>query len=135
MTGYHVVNIVIHIITACLLFAVILKLFDTPNLVNKNSGDAYFVALLTAALWAVNPIQTQAVTYIVQRMASMAALFYLLAVYFYIVARLKHTTKSRMVLYTLCVLSYLCAIFSKENAAALPIALLISRVYFFSQFP
>ena len=134
VTGYHVVNIVIHIITACLLFAVILKLFNTPNLVNKNNGDAYFVALLTSALWAINPIQTQAVTYIVQRMASMAALFYLLAVYFYIVARLKHTTKSRMTLYALCILSYLCAIFSKENAAALPIALLFLEFIFFRNF-
>ena len=35
VAGYHVVNIVIHIITACLLFVVILKLFDTPNLAIK----------------------------------------------------------------------------------------------------
>ena len=64
----------------------------------------------------------------------MAALFYLLAVYFYIVARLKHTTKSRMTLYALCILSYLCAIFSKENAAALPIALLFLEFIFFRNF-
>ena len=134
VAGYHVVNIVIHIITACLLFVVILKLFDTPNLVNKNCGDVYFVALLTTGLWAINPIQTQAVTYIVQRMASMAALFYLLAVYFYIVARLKPTMKSRTILLVLCGLSYLCAIFSKENAAALPIALLLLEFIFFRNF-
>ena len=131
VAGYHVVNIVIHIVTACLLFAVILKLFETPNLSQKHGDDAYFVALLTAVFWAVNPIQTQAVTYIVQRMASMAALFYLLAVYFYIVARLNHATKSRTVQYALCVLSYLCAILSKENAALLPIALLLLEFIFF----
>jgi len=51
------------------------KLLQTPNLINRyNKEDAYFISLLSAILWAVNPIQIQAVTYIVQRMASMAAM-------------------------------------------------------------
>ena len=58
-----------------MLFLTILALFESPALRGKYKGSEYFIALLSAVLWAVNPIQTQAVTYIVQRMASMAAMF------------------------------------------------------------
>ncbi len=102
VAGYHVVNIIIHVITACLLFATVMKLFSTPRLTGIGRGDVYFIALLTAFLWAVNPIQTQAVTYIVQRMASMAAMFYLLAVYFYLSARSQENSGPRMGLLYRC---------------------------------
>ena len=131
MTGYHVVNITIHVITAFLLFATVMKLFSTPRLTSTEHGDVLFIALTTAFLWAVNPIQTQAVTYIVQRMASMAAMFYLLAVYFYLAARLKKRIDARMGYFVLCGLSYAFAMFSKENAALLPVALLFIEMIFF----
>ena len=131
VTGYHVVNIIIHVITAFLLFVTVMKLFSTPRLTGIERGDVHFIALVAAFLWAVNPIQTQAVTYIVQRMASMAAMFYLLAVYFYLAARLKKRIDARMGYFTLCGLSYAFAIFSKENAALLPIALLFIEFIFF----
>ena len=131
VTGYHVVNIIIHVITAFLLFVTVMKLFSTPHIAGISRGDVHFIALATALLWAVNPIQTQAVTYIVQRMASMAAMFYLLAVYFYLAARLKKRIDARMGYFTLCGLSYAFAIFSKENAALLPIALLFIEFIFF----
>jgi tetratricopeptide (TPR) repeat protein len=131
VTGYHVVNIIIHVITAFLLFVTVMKLFSTPHLASTSRGDVHFIALVAALLWAVNPIQTQAVTYIVQRMASMAAMFYLLAVYFYLAARLKKRIDARMGYFTLCGLSYAFAIFSKENASLLPIALFFIEFIFF----
>ena len=131
VTGYHVVNIIIHVITAFLLFVTVMKLFSTPRLTGIERGDVHFIALVAAFLWAVNPIQTQAVTYIVQRMASMAAMFYLLAVYFYLAARLKKRIEARTGYFMLCGLSYALAIFSKENAVLLPIALLFIEFIFF----
>ena len=129
--GYHVVNILIHLLTALVLSATILNLFRTPNLKNRYPEDQYFIALLTAALWALNPVQTQAVTYIVQRMASMAALFYLLAIYSYLNARLSHTHPKRVIFYVLSFISFIGAIFSKENAALLPVSLLLVEAVFF----
>ena len=131
VVGYHAVNIIIHVITAVILFATVMKLFSTPRLTGIGRGDAYVIALVTALLWAVNPIQTQAVTYIVQRMASLAAMFYLLSVYFYVAARLSKTAGLSIGLLMLCGLSYVCAIFTKENAALLPIALLFIEFTFF----
>jgi tetratricopeptide (TPR) repeat protein len=47
-----------------------------------------FLPLCAALLFVVHPVQTQAVTYIVQRMTSLAAMFYLLSCVFYVLARL-----------------------------------------------
>ncbi len=130
-TGYHVANILIHILSAFFLYICILALFKTPNLRDKyDRGDACFIALLSAALWAVNPIQTQAVTYIVQRMASMAAMFYILGIYFFIKGRLSSEKHNRILFYAACLLAFLCALCSKENAIMLPLSLLLVEIVF-----
>ena len=131
VSGFHLVNITIHFITAFLLYATILALWDCPRLKNRIQGQPHVIALLTAALWAIHPIQTQAVTYIVQRMAAMAALFYLLSIYFYIKARLNDTPQRRGLFFAAGIISYFLAIGSKENAAILPLALIMVEIIFF----
>ncbi len=131
IAGYHLVNIAIHFLTAFLLFLTILCLLKTPGIVGKLSGSEGFVALLAAVLWAVHPIQIQAVTYIVQRMAAMAALFYLLGIYCYIRARQSPSSHARVFFWTACILSYFMALGSKENAAMLPLALILVEMVFF----
>jgi tetratricopeptide (TPR) repeat protein len=131
--GYHVVNLAIHIFTAYFLFLTLLALFKTPRLDGIYSRQqVVFVGLLAAALWAVNPIQVQAVTYIVQRMASMCGLFYILSIYLYVKARLCGViNKTSVLLYAACCLSFLAAFLTKENAALLPITLLLIEATFF----
>ena len=129
--GYHLVNISIHFLTAFLLFLSILNLFKSPNLINKYQDSCYFIALLSAVLWAVNPIQTQAVTYIVQRMASMAAMFYILGLYLYLKARLTTSHVNRWICYLGCGLGFIFAIASKENAITFPIAVMLVEAIFF----
>jgi protein O-mannosyl-transferase len=59
-------------------------ILDLNNYNNyKIERHKHWFALLTALFFVVHPIQTQAITYIVQRMASMAAMFYIMSVYFY----------------------------------------------------
>ena len=92
VTGYHIVNVAVHLVTAFLLYLTIINLYRTPKLASQyEPASGYFIAFLAAALWAVNPIQTQAVNYIVQRMALLAAMFYLFGVYFYVKLRLADT--------------------------------------------
>ncbi|MCI0529344.1 MAG: hypothetical protein L0Y56_18045, partial [Nitrospira sp.] len=66
--GYHLVNMMIHGLTGCAVY-----LFFLRTLGPSSAG----VALLGALLWATHPVQTQAVTYITQRMASLATLFFM----------------------------------------------------------
>jgi tetratricopeptide (TPR) repeat protein len=129
--GYHLVNLLIHLLTAFFLYLTMVNLLKTPNLENRYRESAGFIALLAAVLWAIHPIQTQAVTYIVQRMASLAAMFYILGIYCFIKARLETLKKYKTILFLCCSLSFLLGIGSKENAATLPIALILIEVIFF----
>ena len=129
--GYHLVNLAVHFITACLLYLTILALFQSPNLRRKYQGSEYFIALLATVLWAINPIQTQAVTYIVQRMASMAAMFYIAGIYFYLKARLDDSRSNRIFFFLGCCLAFMLALGSKENAVLLPISLILVEFIFF----
>jgi protein O-mannosyl-transferase len=129
--GYHLVNLLIHLLTTFILYQTFLNLFKTPNLQERYQESAGFIALLAAALWAIHPIQTQAVTYIVQRMASLAAMFYVLGIYCFIKARLEPLKKYRVILFFCCGLIFLLGIGSKENAVTLPIALILIEVIFF----
>jgi protein O-mannosyl-transferase len=123
--GYHLVNLVIHFLSSVFLFLFILNTLSLPSLRKNYSSSAYEIALLATILWAINPIQTQAVTYIVQRMASLAAMFYIISMYFYLKARTAHHTKPRVAFFGLSGLSFLLAIGSKENAAMLPMSLFL----------
>jgi tetratricopeptide (TPR) repeat protein len=129
--GYHMVNITIHLLTAFFLYLAVFNILKTPIVGDKYRGSEYFIALLSAVLWAVNPIQTQAVTYIVQRMASMAAMFYILSLLFYLKGRNSNSLMSRVFFFLGCFLSYLLGMASKENAMILPMALLLLETTFF----
>jgi tetratricopeptide (TPR) repeat protein len=130
--GYHLVNIAIHVLVGWMLLLTCLILFKTPHLSGRYSPDqAFFISLLAVCLWALNPIQVQAVTYIIQRMASLAALFYLLGIYFFLKGRLINNSKRQYLYYLACLVSWLAACLSKENAALLPLSLLLVETVFF----
>ena len=129
--GYHLINLVIHVATALLLLGVILELFKSPRLKGQDQETVYFVAVLACVLWALNPIQTQAVTYIVQRMAILATLFYVLGMYCYVKGRMHKKVLRRFWYYTSTVVCFLLAIGSKENAITMPVALLLIEFIFF----
>ena len=129
--GYHIVNISIHALAAIFLFLTICGLAQSPNLSAFHHRNRYTIALLATVLWATNPIQTQAVTYIVQRMAQLAAMFYVLGLYLYIKGRSSDIPAKRMFFFIGCFLSACCSMASKENGATFPIALLLVEFWFF----
>jgi protein O-mannosyl-transferase len=129
--GYHVVNNMIHLVTTIFLFLTVLNLLMSPNLKGKYQGNEYTIAFLAAILWAVNPIQTQAVTYIVQRMASLAALFYIIGIYFYLKIRRSAPGSHRLLFIAGCLLSFFLALGSKENAVTFPIAIACIEILFY----
>jgi hypothetical protein len=89
--GYHIVNLMLHILTALLVYLL------TKLTISSLSGDKRYdqrmtgaAALFVALLFLLHPLQTMAVTYIVQRMTILAALFYILAVYLYARGRMAY---------------------------------------------
>lgn len=128
---YHLVNVSIHFLSAFLLFLTIFKLFETPALRATSRDNVYFTAVFAAALWAANPIQTQAVTYIVQRMTLLATLFYIIGIFFYLKARLTDRLRNRILLYPGIAASFILGVSSKEMAALLPLSLVLIEAVFF----
>ena len=129
--GYHIVNNLIHLVTTIFLFLTVLNLLMSPNLKDKYQGNEHTIAFLAAIFWAVNPIQTQAVTYIIQRMASLAAMFYIIGIYFYLKARISPPGNKTLLFIAGSLISFVCAIISKENAVTFPFSVLIVEILFF----
>src|SRR5262249_15270654 len=83
--SYHVFNISTHILSALLLFGIVRRTLLLPSLQKYFSPTAGLVmGAAVAILWGVHPIQTDAVTYIVQRTESLMGFFYLLTFYCFI---------------------------------------------------
>ncbi len=94
--GYHLVNVWIHILNGFLVYLLVSAILkQRPEISDSSdlsSSESQYVSIRTlsffaAIIFVVHPIQTQAVTYIVQRYASMAAMFYMGSMLFYIYAR------------------------------------------------
>jgi len=75
---YHVTNIIIHLIatTACFLLV-----REVARMTHLAARDGVIIAGGAALLWALHPLQTQSVTYIIQRGESMMGTAYLLAMF------------------------------------------------------
>ena len=128
--GYHLVNFFIHIASGIFLYWFLILTFHLPFLREKYGPISYKVSLFASLVFISHPIQTQAVTYIVQRMASMAGMFYLLSMILYIKGRLA-SGKVQIFYFGGMGLSYLLGVFSKENVAILPLLITLYEFYFF----
>jgi tetratricopeptide (TPR) repeat protein len=82
--GYHAVNLAIHILAALALFGLLRRTLLLPALAPRFGPASTGLALTVALLWAVHPLETESVTYIVQRAEAMVGLFYLATLYCFV---------------------------------------------------
>ncbi|MBI5103372.1 MAG: tetratricopeptide repeat protein [Nitrospirae bacterium] len=87
--GYHLVNVIVHIINGMLVFMLARLLLELCGLTDaRNDEDILFMLPAAAGLlFIVHPMQTQAVSYVTQRFTSLSVLFYLSSVVCYLRAR------------------------------------------------
>jgi hypothetical protein len=126
--GYHVVNIAIHIANSILVYFVLMLLFQ---LVESVRARAARLAFFVAAIFALHPIQTQAVTYLTQRHEILSAFFSLLAMLFFLLALRSKVRGRRIVFYIFVPIFYFLAFNSKEVAITLPIIIFVFDLFFF----
>ena len=117
-TGFHLVNLLIHLANAYLVYS--LAQAFTQQQWQRDS--LRHVPLFTALLFAVHPVNTEAVSYICGRSASLMTLFYLAALLSYVTGR---TRDSRFHLYVATPLLFVLALAVKETAMTFPLALLL----------
>ena len=127
--GFHVVNFIIHYLAAVFLFLFIHNTLKLPLLREKYSLIAYPIALLATFFWALNPVHVTCVTYIVQRYASMVGLFYIMTMYFYLKARTSEKPTYSISFFILCFTAGSAAVLTKENAAMLPMSILLFDLF------
>ncbi len=130
LKGYHIVNIIIHILTAALLYFLFKSTLSLPLLSTKYRHPEV-IAFFAALTWLVYPLHTQSVTYIVQRLNSMAAMFYVLSLLLYVKGRLTEEKRKSWLWFAGSALSSILALGSKQNAAMLPFFILLYEWYFF----
>jgi tetratricopeptide (TPR) repeat protein len=129
--GYHVVNFSIHLGTAALVYLFLYSTLTLP-IFQKKIFAPQRIAATSALLWAIHPIQTQAVTYIIQRMTSLAAFFYLLAFILYIQGRKKgEPDRPAARWYVGAAAAALFSFGSKEIAVTLPFMVILYDLIFF----
>jgi tetratricopeptide (TPR) repeat protein len=135
--GYHLVNITIHIINGLLVLWVVYLTFKTPVMERAafNPQLKGLVSLTCALIFISHPVQTQAVTYITQRFASLATLFFLLSLGLFVKWRISRGTFRpipRAVIYSVSVLSAVLAMKTKEISFTLPFIIVLYEFTFFN---
>ena len=130
LVGFHAVNILIHIASGLLLYFLIKATLQTPVL-RARYAKIDWLPFFAAFLWLVHPLQTQSVTYLVQRMNSLAAMFYVLSMLLYVKFRLSTGHRAKWPFLGGCFLAGLLAFGSKEISATLPGFILLYEWYFF----
>jgi len=120
--GFHLFNVSVHAANAVLVY-LLFKNFDERNSATSGHVDQQQSgALIAALLFALHPVQTEAVTYISGRSISLMAFFYLSSLLSYIYGR---QANSRSLLYLVSPLLFVLAMLTKETAVSLPLALLL----------
>ncbi len=112
--SYHGVNLLIHLLAALTLFGVVRRTVAALSPRFPSPGSAVGVAFAAALLWLVHPLQTAAVTYVIQRAESLMALCLLLTLYGFVRGWR-----------WLSVVACLAGMFCKEVMAVAPIIILL----------
>ena len=130
--GYHVVNVLIHVLGALVLLGIVRQTLLGGRLPERFRRGADGTAVACALIWMVHPLQTETVNYITQRTESIMGLFYLLTLY----CAIRASDSSRRDWWArACLLCCALGMASKEVMVTAPLmVLLYDRVFRFGSF-
>lgn len=135
VVGYHVVNFSIHILTAFLVWWFSFLILSTPKFkthpIIKNKE---WISFLAALIFVTHPVQTQAVTYLTQRFASLATLFYIATLCLYFHTRMSNARPRLKIFGFIC--AAVCAVlgmYTKAVVITLPLMIILIEGLFFTQ--
>ena len=132
MWGYHLVNLGLHLLNACLLVAIVHRALTTDTSNTRSHVHTSLIALLATLVWAVHPMVSEVVNYTTQRSDALGGLF-LLATLFAAQRALAAAHPNRW--QVIAAIACLCGVLSKEFVAVTPlIVVLYDRVFAFRSF-
>jgi len=125
VAGYHLVNLLIHVLAAWTLYALVRRTLGRPVMAARFGADAGVLALIVAALWAWHPVLTESVTYLSQRSESLMGLCYLLTLYAFVRGADAEEIGRPGAWYVLSVLACLGGVATKEVMVTAPVMVLL----------
>ncbi len=127
--GWHLFNILNHIANSWLVYLLVLWTLTLPVLAKKYAAKAKRMAFFCALLFAVHPIQTESVTYIISRSETVTTFFYLLSIMMFI----QSVRKGNSLYVAAAMVFSLLAMQSKEWAVTLPAVVMLYDFLFLSE--
>lgn len=128
--GYHVVNIAIHLANALLVYLLVGLTLRLPFFENRYARHAGYLGLAVALVFLAHPLQTMAVTYIIQRAESLASFFILLALVLFVAGSTTEPRGAQAAAYIGAVVATFLGIMTKQTAAIVPFAVLVYQACF-----
>ncbi len=128
--GYHLFNLGVHILTALLVYRVLILMFTSPALNERYGVHARMLAFFSSLIWAVHPLNTEAVTYISQRYESLMGMLFLATLYG---AARGWQTPARGLWHCLSVLAFILGAGVKEVIVVAPFLVLLFQILFFKK--
>lgn len=120
--SYHALNLLIHILCGVTLFGIVRRTLVRSVCQARFDRDAVPLAMGIALLWVMHPLQTEAVTYLVQRVESLGSLFLLLTVYGFV----RSLESPQRLRWELCaVTACLLGVSTKEVVVTAPVLVLL----------
>lgn len=137
--GYHATNVAIHFLAAMVLWSIVRQTLRLPRFGERFLQASAWLALMTALIWALHPLQTEAVIYATQRTELLMALFYLVTLdcslrYWQSSEHVTvpHRKSSRAIWLILATASCACGMASKEVMVSAPVVVLLFERTFLS---
>ncbi|HET9530463.1 MAG TPA: tetratricopeptide repeat protein [Blastocatellia bacterium] len=127
--SYHALNLLIHILAALALFGVVRRGLLTGPLGKEYGRSSFALALIVAVVWMVHPLQTQSVTYIIQRGESLMGLFYLVTLY---AAIRSFNSPRKQLWYAAATIACAAGMLSKQVMITAPLVVLLYDRHFLS---
>jgi tetratricopeptide (TPR) repeat protein len=128
--SYHALNLAVHLAAALLFFGIVRRTVVLGSARTDAAGEAQWIALSAALIWVVHPLQTQSVTFIIQRCESMMGLFYMMSLYALVRAGMSTRGWPWLIV---CIGAATLGMGCKEVTVSLPLVLLIYDRLFISR--
>jgi tetratricopeptide (TPR) repeat protein len=126
--GYHVGNLIVHVLCGLVLFMLIARVLSLPSLSARFGAVRDDIACAVALLWLVHPLNSEIIGYLTQRTEALMALFYLLTLYASVRALGAGGRRWTVAAIAACIAGALC----KESMATAPVAVvLFDRAFVF----
>jgi len=126
--GYHLVNVLLHIMTAFLVWRLFSVLCALPILKGRIAHkDGVILSMFGALIFLAHPLQTESVTYIWQRSTVLSGVFFFSAILMYLKGRIS----GRSLYFAASAFTFLIGFFAKGDVVALPLTIILLEACFF----